>query len=290
MSSLSVFMKNFLANDEAKPGRLVTNLENPAYQYYTKEVLHLTDSDISKRSYVNVEALTKAHSSNIFQASLTKLLSVFAKQSKDSVERIKAQKAYSYNLMNVPDKLHLLVGDDDVKQWLEQVNQHLPVYMIVAVHTVESATVGQDAQSSKDAGGALKLPLAEAAMPGSSATPVGQALDVSGAVNHDRRQETSFAFVAPNERIIAVGYQKVVLKTLLGERKQTPELGSKAIWRSFSASRATGDGPSMVEASVCPASTSDLKKKISVEATSLTEDTVHGELVRAQRVTIELKI
>ncbi|KAK1055677.1 hypothetical protein LTR12_017639 [Friedmanniomyces endolithicus] len=247
MTSLSVFMKNFLAKDDAKPGRLVTNLENPAYQYCTKEVLQLTDADVSKRPHDNVEALTKAHASNSFQAALTKLLRVFASQSSESVERIQARKAYSYDLRNVPDKLDQLVADGDVKLWLEK--------------------------SSMRAGAATKVPLAEAAVPGASATPLGEALEVSAEAEHEHDDETSFPFVAPDERIIAVSYQKVLLKTFLGDPK-TPALDKKTVWKSFSASREGTAGFQMVEASISTTSTSDLPKKLAIEAQSSSGETV----------------
>ncbi|KAK5141907.1 hypothetical protein LTR32_005641 [Rachicladosporium monterosium] len=254
-------MKNFLSKDDAKPGRLVTNLENPAYQYCKKEVLQLTDADVSKRAYHNVEALTKAHASNSFQAALTKLLRVFASQSSDSVERIHTRKAYSYDLRNVPDKLDQLVADGDVKLWLEKVSQRMPVYMIVAVHTVESATVGQDAQSSMRAGAAAKVPVAEAT------------LDVSAEVEHEHDDETKFSFVAPDERIIAVSYQKVLLKTFLGDPK-TPAMDKRTVWKSFSASREGTAGVQMVEASIGNTSTGDLPKKSAIEAESSSGETV----------------
>ncbi|KAK0308235.1 hypothetical protein LTR82_015569 [Friedmanniomyces endolithicus] len=273
MPSLTVFMKNFLSKDDAKPGRLVTNLDNPAYQYCTKEVLQLTDADVSKRAYHNVEALTKAHASNSFQAALTKLLRVFASQSSDSVERIQTRKAYSYDLRNVPDKLEQLVADGDVKLWLEKVNQRMTIYMIVAVHTVESATVGQDAQSSVRAGAAATVPLAEAAAPGASATPVGEALDVSVEVEHEHDDETRFSSVAPSERIIAVSYQKVLLKTFLGDPK-TPAMDTKTVWKSFSASREGTAGVQMVEASIGNTSTGDLPNKFAIEAESSSGETV----------------
>ncbi|KAK0251392.1 hypothetical protein LTS16_019731 [Friedmanniomyces endolithicus] len=273
MTTLSVFMKNFLAKDDAKPGRLVTNLENPAYQYCTKEVLQLTDADVSKRPYDNVEALTKAHASNSFQAALTKLLRVFASQSSESVERIQTRKAYSYDLRNVPDKLDQLVADADVKLWLEKVSQRMPVYMIVAVHTVESATVGQDAQSSMRARAAAKVPVAEAASPGASTTPLGEALDVSAEAEYEQDDETSFSFVAPDERIIAVSYQKVLLKTFLGDSK-TPAMDKKTVWKSFSASREGTAGVQMVGASIGTTGTNDLPKKLAVEAQSLSGETM----------------
>ncbi|TKA28313.1 hypothetical protein B0A54_16112 [Friedmanniomyces endolithicus] len=273
MTSLTVFMKNFLSKDDAKPGRLVTNLENPAYQYCKKEVLQLTDADVSKRAYHNVEALTKAHASNSFQAALTKLLRVFASQSSDSVERIHTRKAYSYDLRNVPDKLDQLVADGDVKLWLEKVSQRMPVYMIVAVHTVESATVGQDAQSSMRAGAAAKVPVAEAVAPGASATPAGETLDVSAEVEHEHDDETKFSFVAPDERIIAVSYQKVLLKTFLGDPK-TPAMDKRTVWKSFSASREGTAGVQMVEASIGNTSTGDLPKKSAIEAESSSGETV----------------
>ncbi|KAK1048248.1 hypothetical protein LTR74_017564 [Friedmanniomyces endolithicus] len=261
-------MKNFLSKDDAKPGRLVTSLENPAYQYCTKEVLQLTNADVSKRAYHNVEALTKAHASNSFQAALTKLL-----QSSDSVERIQTRKAYSYDLRNVPDKRDQLVADGDVKLWLEKVNQRMTVYMIVAVHTVESATIGQNAQSSTRAGAAAKVPLAEAAAPGASATPLGEALDVAAEAKHEHDDETSFSFVAPSERIIAVSYQKVLLKTFLRDPR-TPTMDKKTVWKSFSASRQGTAGVQMVEASIGNTSTGDLPKKFAIEAESSSGETV----------------
>jgi len=248
-------------SDDAKPGRLVTNLENSAYQYCTKEALQLTDADVSRRSYNNVEALTKAHASNSFQAALTKLLRVFASQSSDSVERIQTRKAYSYDLRNVPDKLDQLVADGDVKLWLDKVNQRIPVYMIVDVHTVESATVGQEAQSSICAGAAAKVPVAEAAAPEASATPVGEALDVSAGVEHEHDDETSFSFVAPKERIIAVSQQKILLKLFLGDPK-TPAMDKKTVWKSFSASREGTASVRMVQASMRTNSTSTCRRSL----------------------------
>lgn len=272
MSSISLFMNSFLTIGEVALGRLIVNPKDPAHNFCSNAVLDLSAEDISHKPFETIVALTRAESSSSFLASLTRLLNVLAGRSKSSVDRIEAQKAASYKLKNVPQKLEKLVEDNEVKRWLEKVNQRAPVYMVVAFHTLVDSNVELDWKDSSGVSGKATIPVAEALAPGSSSTPAGQALDVAAELEHNHGRETMVSFVAPGERIVAVQYQRVILKAFRRGDVNAPTPDKKTVWESFDASRAAED-VTIVEASLGGLAIEDLPRKWRVGAESAAEGT-----------------
>ncbi|OIW24995.1 hypothetical protein CONLIGDRAFT_717948 [Coniochaeta ligniaria NRRL 30616] len=82
-----------------------------------------------------------------------------------------------------------------------------------------------------------------------------------------RSLEQSASFVAPGERIIAVGYQKVRFRLFPSCTADPRVLARKAVWKSFDTSRADG-AADMVEATIDTDGEPDLGRGAKVAAES----------------------
>ncbi|KAF9763011.1 hypothetical protein IL306_003271 [Fusarium sp. DS 682] len=274
MSTLSRFMNGFLNFDQVALGRLVLDTANPGRNFCKTDKLQLNESDRSRNEFANVYSLTNARSSSNFQLALAKLLQVFAKKSGSSVDRIETGKAVSYELLNVNDKLEKLLEDEEVRKWVESCRKRTRVYMVVALHAVQDVSVSLDHDETKAAGVEATVPVsaaAEAIAPGSTTVVPGgstlaKAIDPKAKMDHSVELARLASFVAPGERIIAVGYLEVKLESFFSNRaEEKPRLARKTVWKAFDASRAT-EAPDMIEASVVGMEPTGLGKGVKVAA------------------------
>ncbi|KAF4336884.1 hypothetical protein FBEOM_9264 [Fusarium beomiforme] len=274
MSTLSRFMNSYLSFDQVALGRLVLDTANPGRNFCKTGTLQLSESDRSRNEFENVYSLTNARSSSSFQLALTKLLHVFAKKSGSSVDSIRTGKAVSYELLNVNDKLEELLENEAVKKWVESCRKRTRVYMVVALHAVQDVSVSLNHDESKAASFEGTVPVstaAEAIAPGSTTVHPGgaalaKAVDPKVKVDHSAQLARLASFVAPGERIIAVGYLEVKLESFFSSQaEEKPRLAKKTVWKAFDASRAA-ESPDMIEASVVGMEPTDLGKEAKVAA------------------------
>ena len=266
--SLSRFMNGFLAEGEVELGRLVLDTANPQKNFCKVAGLKLTDADRSRREFQNIDNLVGATSTSKFQLLLTKLLEIIASKSAKSTDTLKTAEAVCYELYNVDDMFEALLQDDKVKRWLEKYRSKTHIYLVVALHTVKDASVTLDANETLEVDAKAAVPVAQAAdavAPGASVA-ANSAGTVGGTFGHGHSHEQSASFVAPGERIIAVGYQKLSFRPFASNTADTPQLAKATVWKSFDTSRATG-GADMIEATVQEAS--DLGKGAKIEAESM---------------------
>ncbi|KAK4201923.1 hypothetical protein QBC40DRAFT_263811 [Triangularia verruculosa] len=236
--ALSRFLNGFLTQGEVELGRLVLDTANPQKNFCKPTSLTLTDTDRSRNEFNNIDSLVGAASASKFQLLLTKLLNVMAAKSAKSTDALRTAEAVSYQLFNVDEKLDTLLQDDKVKSWLEKYRGKTRIYLVVALHTVKDASVKLDADKAASVDVKVKAPVANA--PGAN---------VEMNVAHNSNREQSASFVAPGERIIAVGYQEVQFRPFLSSTADAARLAKKTVWKSFDTSRAA-DSADMVEASV----------------------------------------
>jgi len=271
MPTLSRFLDGFLAREDVELGRLVLDTANPSRNFCKTTALTVTESDRSRREFLNIDHLTNTTTESTFQLLLTKFLELFAKRSSNTTDAIKTSKAVSYELYNVDDKFEALLDNENVKKWLEKYRNKTRIYLVVALHTVQDVAVTLDASESSKVTGKVQVPASDAinALAPGAGTAASQAI---GAVqiqgSHANTREQSASFVAPGERIIAVGYQQVRFRSFSSKEAvdaASKGLGSTTVWKSFDTSRAAG-GADMVEAAVGEAS--ELDKKIRVVADS----------------------
>lgn len=272
-------MNGYLNFDQVALGRLVLDTANPGRNFCTKGTLQLEADDRSRNEFTDIYSLTNARSSSSFLAALTKLLHIFAGKSGSSIDTIQTNRAISYDLLNVDHKLQELLEDEAVRQWIETYMKKTRVYMVVAIHAVQDASVSLD--HDETAAVAIKgtVPVsvaADAIAPGSTSLPpvaaIAKAVDPTVAVDHSAELTRSASFAAPGERIIAVGYLEIKLQSFFScLAENMPRLAKKTVWRPFDASRAT-ETPDMIEATVVGMGPTDLGKGIQIAAESTGPD------------------
>jgi hypothetical protein len=267
--ALSRFMNGFLTEGEVELGRLVLDTANPQKNFCKAASLSLTDADRSRREFDNIDNLIGAKSASKFQLILTKLLDIVARKSSKSRDALKTAKAVSYELYNVDEKFETLLQEDKVKKWLEKYRGKTRVFLVVALHTVKDASVKLDANEAAAVDVTAKVPVAEtvdAVAPGASVIANRAGAKVETSVEHSSSREHSASFVAPGERIIAVGYQEVRFQLFSSITADATRLAKATVWKSFDTSKAF-DSADMVEATLGDISdvAKSLKAKVEVE-------------------------
>lgn len=250
MPTTSRFMNGFLTSGDVQLGRLVLDTAHPQKNFCKSASLDLDESDVSRRVFTNIESLTNATSASSFKLLLSKILEVFAGKSSKSVDAFKTARAISYELRNVNEKFDIQLEDQKVVKWLEKYRSKTPIHMVVALHTLEDAAVTLDTTQSSQIQGKATVPVAsalDAVAPGASV--LAAPLNIQGEANHSRSLEQSASFIAPGERIIAVGYQRVRFRRFASCTADPLALARKAVWKSFDTSR-DGAATDMVEATV----------------------------------------
>ncbi|KAH7121611.1 hypothetical protein EDB81DRAFT_814140 [Dactylonectria macrodidyma] len=241
MPSLSRFMDGFLTEDDVQLGRLVLDTKKPQKNFCKAASLTLTSADRSRRVFENLENLTGATSSSSFLLLFTKILGVLARKSEKSVDTLKTAKAVSYDLYHVDEKFEELLSNEEVKEWLEKYRGRTRIYLVVALHVVQDASVSMDHSESSLARGKATVPVAEAAAGVvARASTLSTVLDPQAEARHGHSHEHSASFFAPGERIIAVGYQEVRFRMFSSTTADAPTLAKKTVWKSFDTSRAAG--------------------------------------------------
>lgn len=102
----------------------------------------------------------------------------------------------------------------------------------MALHTAKDVSVTPDANEASEMEVKVAAPArqpADALAPGTSVATkeTGSAEAKPG---HSRIREQSASFVAPGERIIAVGYQEVRFRTFSSSTADAPQLAKTTVW------------------------------------------------------------
>ncbi|KAK3377084.1 hypothetical protein B0T24DRAFT_620430 [Lasiosphaeria ovina] len=269
--ALSRFMDGFLTEGEVELGRLVLDTANPQKNFCKAAGLTLTDADRSRREFDNIDNMVGATSASKFQLLLTKLLEIIAGKSSKSTDNLKTAKAVSYELYNVDERLETLLQDDKVKKWLEKYRSKARIYLVVALHTVKDASVTLGTNDALEVHVKATAPAAQAAdaiAPGASVA-ANAAGSVEAKLGYSRSREQSASFVAPGERIIAVGYLELRFRAFLSSTAEASQLAKTTVWKLFDTSRATGSAD-MIEATVQGVSELDKGLKVEAESTGST--------------------
>jgi hypothetical protein len=229
-------MNGYLSPEQVALGRLVVDMKNPGQNFCPHSTLKLGKGDISKNAFDNIHALANTESSNYFRATLSKLLSIFATQSKTSVDKMETEKAFSYQLLNTSDRFESLLDDNEpAKRWLDKILRRTSVYMVVGLHTICDGSIDLNHDSSMEVSGKVHFP-------GDAVTPgTGGAADVKLEGGHTGKASTAVSFVASGERIVAVAYQKVTFGMFSSKSVDDAYLQKRTRWISFEAERATTD-------------------------------------------------
>jgi hypothetical protein len=211
MSFFATFSSSYLNLDEIKLGELVLNIRDPNEAFCPYFPITLTESDYDCRLFGEVGGSNKDERSSSFSAMLTKLVTLGVHSNKMDEETIRAKQAKTYGLKNHEPYLQRQLKDKKTMDWVLTHRRNKDIYMIIGYHTVVDAKVNNNHWLDKQMEVKATIPASEAALPGSSNTPIGQAMDVGLDAKGSHKRDQAISFLAPGERIIGIKYRKLRL-------------------------------------------------------------------------------
>jgi len=204
--------------NEIRLGGLVLDMREPMDESCPHfPVALIPDEDYTCGSFKDIQISDKDERKTRFSAALTKLFTFGTHSSHVDDEKIKTKVAKTFRLKNHESYLQRQLEDDSglVVEWvLSQRRKKRDIYMIVSYHTVMDVEVNEYQERDTGVETTVTIPIAEAIHPGSSMNPVGQAMDTSFDTKVDRKRQRATSFLAPGERIVGVGYRKLLFKEL----------------------------------------------------------------------------
>jgi hypothetical protein len=239
-------IKGFLAPEQVALGRLVLQTASPGQDFCPFSPVPLTRDDISAQPFESVSQLLGQYSDARYRLSLTRLLSAGSTASTRTIDVINTTKATTYQLLNSGLFFEKLTKDDQTRKWLERFLRRMDVYLVVGLHTIESAHVNAGSNSAQHADASVQIPTAQitaaAGAPMLSKSP----LDIRLKVLKAKGIETAACFVAPGERIVKVEYRKLRFRAFRSFDVDSVFLETGSRWKTYAASRDAA-GPDAVE-------------------------------------------
>lgn len=208
MSFFDTFSFSYLNLDEIKLGELVLNIHDPNEAFCPYFPITLTKSDYACRPFWEVGGSNKDERAYSFSAMLTKLFKFGAHRNQMEDETIRAKQAMTYGLKNYELYLERQLKNEETMDWV-LTNRRNDIYMIIGYHTVVDAKVNNNHRLNKQIEVKATVPASEAALPGSSITPIGQAMDVGLDAKGSHKHDQAMSFLVPGERIIGIRYRKL---------------------------------------------------------------------------------
>jgi hypothetical protein len=239
-------IKGFLAPEQVALGRLILRTASPGQDFCPFSPVSLTSDDISAQPFESVSQLLSRYSDARYRLDLTRLLSAGSTASTRTIDAINTTKATTYQLLNSGLFFEKLTKDDQIRKWLEPLLRRMDVYLVVGLHTIESAHVNAGSDSGRKGDASVQVPTAQVAAAAGPPMLSENPLDVRLKALKAKGIETAASFVAPGERIVKVEYRKLRLRTFRSCDVDSAFLESGSRWKTYAASR-DAVGPDMVE-------------------------------------------
>ncbi|KAF9768282.1 hypothetical protein IL306_014415 [Fusarium sp. DS 682] len=234
----------YLAPDQVALGRLVLRPSSPGQDYCPYAPVSLEESDVSKRSFASIEMLLGQHSDSRYRLNLTRMLSGGKTRSHKTADYMQSSKATVYQLLNSELYFEKLTQDEKTRKWLERFLSRTDVYLVVGLHTIESAEVNAASTSVHQNDISAHIPVTQVAT--AAGVPLRNALDVQMSAESTKGNDTAASFVAPGERIVRVEYRKIRFRRFYSRDANHAQLQSASRWKTYTTSRGTA-GPDGVE-------------------------------------------
>jgi len=251
MSSwFSVLTGAYLATEEVTLGRLVLNLREPGQDFCPSAPVKLAEGDISKAPFYGIELFLQTERSRGIRSKLTKLFTFDAATASESAHQITTTQATTYKILNSGHFFQRVMSDEATKQWLEKhVYKKRTAYMAVGLITVSDPSVKTDKEKSGEIKASAVAPFGEIVLPGSSALPQGDSMDIKLQLHARNARTENAKFMAPGDRIVGVQYRKLRLRGLKKDQVGTADLDEHARWETYFGDK-TPRGPKGVPADV----------------------------------------
>jgi hypothetical protein len=190
--------------------------------------------DISSGDDKNFDAYLHAGSETSFQGMLGKIFTFGTTASSNETHRFTSDEAQMYFLKRPRDVFKALCAKEEVRKWLEEERENeAKTYFIIGYRTLTNAKLVDE--SSRSRGVDAKVQIPAGTLIGIDPA-MGGAADVGGSGTHERTEERSENYECSGERIYAVCYRKVKLKTVKGQFEGA-RLGKDNEWTSYQKNR-----------------------------------------------------
>lgn len=239
--SISVFT-SLQPTETVALGRLVVDIHRPWQDFCPSSNVPVMSQDIALKKIFNVREILDLSKGTKFSLQLTKFLTSFFKTDEGNLSDLAAKEASSYLLLNSGVHFQRLCGDDETRRWLENVIKiGYSSYMIVGIHTVNTATVVRKAAQSSKSKASFQIPLQEVmGVPSGVSSLDDSLLNVSAEAEWSHNDSEMSSFMTADEQVLAVEYRKVQFKWYSSHKLDSSFLKKENVWSIFTASR-TGD-------------------------------------------------
>ncbi|KAK8151064.1 hypothetical protein IWX90DRAFT_134687 [Phyllosticta citrichinensis] len=242
MASKLLLLNEFLPTSALGLGWLADSMKSPTMDAYqlTKP---LPTEAVMRIAGQNFEAMASAASSNSFRLSLMRLLSNSNTFKNENDAELKSVAVNRYQLRQPRALFKELVRDEEAREWLnDSIESGRKSYLIVELQTAKDPTIskGQNKGFSTDVD--LTVPVSTIATGGIDILGWGEQLDSGVGVGHSGSEELKKSFGLDGEHIFAIGFKKIVWRSL-GFRKHVDQakLDDKITWSVFGEKRGNND-------------------------------------------------
>ena len=237
------YMRYYLAMNQVGLGRLVavvSETDTPRCFCSVPDVDLDDQLRCSKRKWENNDVTLNSSSSSTLRAAITKAgASLFSKQKK-AQSHLKFDEGFTYDLLNVYDRFDELLGNTNtVVPWLRKYQQTHDIYLVAAFSTAVGAEVEIDTGRSKIVN--LSAPATEMIAPGIGQTLDGEAAEFGLEARNQSSRQAAAKFVAPEERVLCLCYQKVHFRSFFGKKLPSEILSNKGKWVVTDGSRGAAE-------------------------------------------------
>lgn len=256
--SISVFT-SLQPTETVALGRLVVDIHRPWQDFCPSSNVPINSQDIALKKIFNVREILDLSKGTKFYLQLTKFLSSFFKTDESDLSDIAAKEASSYLLLNSGVHFQRLCGDAETRKWLESVIKiGYSSYMIVGIHTVNTATVVRKAAQSSKSKASFQIPLQEVmGAPSGAPTLDDSLLNVSVEAERSHSESEMSSFMTADEQVLAVEYRKVQFKWYSRNKLDSSFLKKENVWTIYISARMRDEGEEEEEEDVVEADLED---------------------------------
>jgi nucleoside phosphorylase len=137
--NISVLAQKSLNWDEVALGRLISNIDDPAEEYYPTTPISLSPEEISVNPFQDIRSIIKQQRLSPFGGKFKSLLfGNDSQRSKDSDIDV-TNRSITYKLLNSGTFFRELIKNEGTRRWVERMHRHSHVYLTVAIHAVKAA-------------------------------------------------------------------------------------------------------------------------------------------------------
>ncbi|KAF2469218.1 uncharacterized protein BDR25DRAFT_394543 [Lindgomyces ingoldianus] len=215
-------------------GYLTLYPQDPAQDSYLPDPDSFSDSDVITQHLENFSHILDRTTISRFHAFLSSAIrSAYSNKNVSEID-IASALCVTRQLRNTEGIFRKICQLPSARRWLERaIRRRQHVYLVVGLKTLTDARISQGKSRAIEAEAEVKVPTTLAAAASGVVLPLGDLLDVSAGLSHQKQDNEKISFVAPGEQIFAVQYRKIEFARFSGRDidKASLELGNT--WKIY---------------------------------------------------------